>query len=107
LTTTEFYVKSPEEMRKAFDYVPEAIHNTLKIADQCNLEIRWQDDKGKQIYLLPKFEINTKETEDEYFERLTREGLQERFEGPHFRHLVSKDNWESELKPQYIDRLNI
>jgi len=107
LSTTEFYFKSAEEMRNAFHYIPEACNNTLKIADACNLEIRWQDDKGKQIYLLPKFEIKTVETEDEYFARLSREGLQERFEGPHFKELTAKPNWESELRPQYLDRLEV
>ncbi len=107
LSTTEFYLKSPQEMRQAFSYIPEACNNTLKIADACNLEIRWQDDKGKQIYLLPKFEITTAETEEDYFARLSLEGLNERFIGPHFKQLREKENWESEIKPQYIDRLNV
>jgi DNA polymerase-3 subunit alpha len=107
LTTTEFYFKSAQEMREAFHYIPEACNNTLKIADACNLEIRWQDEKGKQIYLLPKFEIKTQETEDEYFSRLSLEGLNERFEGPHFKHLREKVNWETEIKPQYLERLAV
>ena len=107
LTTTEFYFKSAQEMREAFHYIPEACDNTLKIADQCNLEIRWQDEKGKQIYLLPKFEIKTQETEDEFFSRLSLEGLEERFDGPHFKHLREKSNWESEIRPQYLERLNV
>lgn len=107
LSTTEFYVKSPQEMRQAFHYAPEACNNTLKIADACNLEIRWQDDKGKQIYLLPKFEITTEETEEEFFTRLSREGLEERFNGPHFKELTAKPNWELEIKPQYVDRLEL
>ena len=107
LSTTEFYFKSAQEMRQAFHYVPEACDNTLKIADACNLEIRWQDEKGKQIYLLPKFEIKTKESEEEYFARLSLEGLHERFNGPHFKLLREKPNWETEIKPQYLDRLNV
>ena len=107
LSTTEFYLKSPQEMREAFSYIPEACNNTLVIADKCNLEIRWQDEKGKQIYLLPKFEITTQESEEDYFARLSLEGLEERFAGPHFKHLVSKPNWETEIRPQYIDRLNV
>ncbi len=107
LTTTEFYFKSAQEMREAFHYIPEACDNTLKIADQCNLEIRWQDEKGKQIYLLPKFEIKTQETEEDYFSRLSLEGLEERFAGPHFKHLREKPNWESEIRPQYLERLNV
>lgn len=106
LTTTEFYVKSPAEMRTAFSYIKEACDNTLKIADKCNLELRWEDENGKQIYHLPKYEITTGETEEGYFSRLSREGLEARFAGPHFRNIVSQDNWDTELKPQYIARLD-
>jgi DNA polymerase-3 subunit alpha len=107
LSTTEFYFKSAQEMRQAFSYEPEACNNTLKIADACNLEIRWQDDKGKQIYLLPKFEIKTVETEEEFFTRLSREGLEERFNGPHFKELRAKENWDTDLKIQYQERLEL
>lgn len=107
LSTTEFYFKSAEEMRSAFHYIPEACDNTLKIADSCNLEIRWEDDKGKQIYLLPKFEIKTTESEADFFSRLSREGLEERFNGPHFKELRESANWDTELKQQYQERLEL
>ncbi len=107
LSTTEFYFKSAQEMREAFNYIPEACDNTLKIADACNLEIRWEDDKGKQIYLLPKFEIKTVETENEFFERVSREGLEERFNGPHFKDLRESANWDIDLKIQYQERLEL
>jgi DNA polymerase-3 subunit alpha len=107
LSTTEFYFKSAQEMREAFNYIPEACDNTLKIADACNLEIRWEDDKGKQIYLLPKFEIKTVETENEFFERVSREGLEERFNGPHFKELRESANWDIDLKIQYQERLEL
>ena len=107
LSTTEFYFKSAEEMRAAFHYIPEACNNTMKIADQCNLEIRWEDNKGKQIYLLPKFEIKTEEIETDFFTRLSREGLEERFNGPHFKELRESTNWKAELKAQYQNRLEL
>ena len=107
MTSNEFYLKSPAEMREAFSYIPEACDNTLKIADQCNLELKWMDDDGKQIYHLPDFEITTEESTDDYFRRLSNEGLEERFKGPHFKKLIEQDNWESELKPAYYDRLRI
>ncbi len=105
LTTNEFYVKSPQEMREAFSYLPEACDNTLKIADKCNLEFNWTDEKGNPIYHLPDFPIDTGESTEEYFRRMAREGLQKRFQGPHFRNIVTETNWESELKPQYLERL--
>lgn len=106
LTSNEFYFKSADEMRKAFHYLPEACDNTLRIADKCNLELNWHDEKGNQIYLLPDFEIETEETQDDFFRRMAREGLEERFTGPHFRNIITEDNWESELKQQYYDRLH-
>jgi DNA polymerase III subunit alpha len=38
-TADEFYVKSPEEMARAFSYAPEAIANTVAIAERCDLEL--------------------------------------------------------------------
>lgn len=109
LTADEFYFKSPEEMRAKFSDLPDACDNTLEIADKCNLEITWEDEEGKQIYHLPDFDqhIETGETTEEYFKRVSYEGLEERFKGPHFRDLVTQPNWEDELKPQYYERLQI
>ncbi len=105
MTSQEFYYKSPEEMRRAFADYPDACDNTLRIADKCNVELKWTDDKGDQIYHLPDYPIETDETVDDYFTRMSREGLEKRFAGPHFRKLVEQDNWESELKPKYWQRL--
>lgn len=109
LTTNEFYFKSPEEMREAFKDLPDSCDNTLEIADKCNLEITWEDEEGKQIYHLPNFErfIETKETTEEYFTRMSYEGLEERFKGPQFRKLVQDPNWEEKIKPQYLERLQV
>lgn len=109
LTTDEFYFKSSEEMRNRFPDLPEACDHTLEIADKCNLEITWHNDQGEQIYHLPDFAqfIDTGETEEEYFKRMAREGLEERFKGPHFRKLITLENWESELRAQYYERLEV
>ncbi len=109
LTTDEFYFKSAEEMRDAFKDLPESCDHTLEIADKCNLEITWHDDDGKQIYHLPDFDkhIDTGENTEEYFIRESREGLERRFKGPHFRNIVNQPNWESEIRPQYYERLQV
>ena len=109
LTTDEFYFKSADEMREIFSDLPVACDNTLEIADKCNLEITWQDEEGKQIYHLPDFDqhIDTGETTEEFFRRTSLEGLEERFKGPHFRSLITLPNWQSELKPQYYERLQV
>lgn len=107
LTTDEFYFKSPEQMRDLFKDIPSACDHTLEIADKCNLEITWEDEEGKQIYHLPDFDrfIETKEETKDFFIRMSTEGLEERFKGPHFRKLVTKENWDTELKPLYYERL--
>ncbi len=105
LTTTEFYFKSAEEMRERFHYAPEACDNTLKIADKCNVEFHWKDALGNQIYHLPDYPIETEETPEEYFTRKSREGMEERFLGPHFKKLREQSNFETEIKKKYLDRL--
>lgn len=109
LSTDEFYFKSPEQMRELFKDIPSACDNTLEIADKCNLEITWEDDEGKQIYHLPDFDrfINTSESTKDFFIRMSQEGLEDRFRGPHFRKLVKQENWETDLKPLYYERLQI
>lgn len=76
LSTNEFFLKSPQQMRQAFHYYTEACDNTLRIADKCNLEFKWTDDKGQQIYHLPNFPIKTLETTEDYFRREANQGLE-------------------------------
>ena len=64
-----------------------------------------KDDEGNQIYHLPDYPIESGETTDEYFARMSREGLEKRFQGPHFKKLITLDNWDRELKPKYYERL--
>lgn len=105
MTSQEFYYKSPEKMRESFHYIPEACDNTLEIAEKCNVELKWTDDEGKQIYHLPDYPIETDENLEEYFRRVVNEGIEARFNGPHFRKLIKQENWESELRPKYYERL--
>ncbi|MBT7610986.1 MAG: DNA polymerase III subunit alpha, partial [Bacteriovoracaceae bacterium] len=105
MTSREFYFKPASKMREAFAHVPEACDNSLRIADKCNVELNWKDENGNQIYHLPDFPIGTGETPDDYFNRLSREGLEERFTGPHFKKLRELENWDLELKQEYYDRL--
>jgi DNA polymerase-3 subunit alpha len=68
-----FYLKTPEEMKRAFSYIPEAIANTVAIADRCNLEI----ELGK--YHLPHFPVPDGYTLHSYMSELAWKGLDERF----------------------------
>ena len=69
----QYYVKSPQEMAELFSYAPEAIANTQKIADRCNVEIEFGVTK------LPKFDVPAPYTSWEYLNKLCYEGLEERY----------------------------
>ena len=71
--TEEFYVKSEEEMREIFSFVPEAIDNTQKIADRCNMTFEFGHTK------LPAFEVPDGRDNVEYFESMCKEGLYRRY----------------------------
>ncbi len=71
--TDEFYLKSPEEMSKLFEYVPEAIENTVKIADECNIKIEF----GK--HHLPKFDVPDGKNAVDYLRELCHAGMKERY----------------------------
>lgn len=69
----ELYLKSPEEMLDNFKNIPEALENTQKIADKCNLAIKLGETQ------LPEFNVPEGHTAETYLLKLTEEGLQERF----------------------------
>ena len=70
----ELYIKSPEEMSDYFSNVPEAIENTVKIAEKCNVEFEF----GHTI--LPNYDVPEGfETHYDYIEYLTKEGLVKRY----------------------------
>jgi len=67
----QFYFKSPEEMQKLWAHVPEALLNTVRIAERCDLHI----DSSES---LPPFEVPENHTSDSYFEQVVREGFADR-----------------------------
>ncbi len=71
----QYYIKSEEEMRKIFPYAQEAIDNTQKIADRCNVEIVFGEKK------LPKYDVPDGFTSWEYLNKLCYEGLERRYPG--------------------------
>lgn len=73
--TEEFYLKSPQEMQELFADVPEAIENTLRVADMCSLEL------GKQRADMPDPELPEGETPGSYLRKLATENLPHRI--PH------------------------
>ncbi|SEO89984.1 MULTISPECIES: DNA polymerase III subunit alpha [unclassified Pseudomonas] len=91
------YLKSAEEMAELFSDLPEALENTVEIAKRCNIEVKL----GK--HFLPNFPIPDGMTIDEYFRKVSFDGLDERLSV-----LLPKDTTEDyEAKRQvYVDRLN-
>ncbi len=69
----QYYIKSEEEMRELFPYAPQALENTQKIADRCNVEIEFGVTK------LPKFDVPEGYTSWEYLNKLCREGFARRY----------------------------
>jgi len=74
--TQEFYVKSPEEMGQAFAAVPEALENTLLVAERCNVDL----ELGQ--VLLPEFTVPEGFTPFTYLVHLCEEGLKKRYGDP-------------------------
>jgi DNA polymerase-3 subunit alpha len=93
----EFYVKSPEEMLAAFSYAPEAVSNTLVIADRCNLELAVD---GK-TYHFPHFDPPEGKNHDEMLKELATEGLKERMSTI----LAKYPDMTLEQQQSYFDRL--
>ncbi len=69
----QYYIKSEDEMKELFPYALEALENTQKIADRCNVEIEFGVTK------LPKYDVPEGYTSWEYLNHLCREGLKKRY----------------------------
>lgn len=75
LPNQSFYFKSSEEMSELFKDIPEALGNSLKIADLCNFEFTLQDKEGNPIYHLPSFKTKDNRPLDEELKLLSERGL--------------------------------
>ncbi|HEX3031207.1 MAG TPA: DNA polymerase III subunit alpha, partial [Bacillota bacterium] len=83
----EFYLKSGGEMRQVLGEYPEALANTLKISDRCNVDIQFG-----QLYL-PEYQVPAGYSLDSYLEELCFTAARERYN-------------QAELKPEVAGRLN-
>lgn len=72
----QYYVKSPEEMEKLFPYARQALENTQRIADRCEVEIEFGVTK------LPKYDVPDGMTSWEYLNKLCYEGLEKHYGEP-------------------------
>ena len=71
----QYYIKSEEEMKTLFPYALEALENTQKIANRCNVEIEFGVTK------LPKYDVPEGYTSWDYLNKLCYDGLKERYPG--------------------------
>lgn len=71
--TEEFYLKSEEQMRALFPGSEEALENTAKIAERCNVEFVFNE------YHLPSYPVPEGETNESYFRKLCMDGFRERY----------------------------
>ena len=83
----QYYVKSPEEMAALFPYALQALENTQKIADRCNVEIEFGVTK------LPRYDVPEGYTSWEYLNKLCFEGLERRY-APVTEELKERLNYE-------------
>lgn len=81
----QYYVKSEEEMKRIFGYVPEALENTQKIADRCHVDIAFGERK------IPQYDVPDGMTSDEYLAQLCQKGMEQ--------------NYGDQVTPEIRDRL--
>lgn len=70
-----FYFKSPAEMKELFKDIPEAITNTKKIAERCNLDFKFGE------FHLPKYDVPEDYDSYSYLGKLSEQGLEKKFNG--------------------------
>ena len=96
-SSADYYVKTPEEMIAAFSHIPEAISNTIEIADSCDLEL------DLKTYHFPQYVPPEGQTLDSLLAEHAAEGLRSRF--PCIKARQSGFTVEDEAK--YLERLQV
>ncbi len=95
-STDQFYFKSPEEIALAFSRYPQALSNTMRVAEMCNVTI------DTETYHFPDFHPPGDMDINQYFEELSREGFNKRM--PEIRSRY--DSFGEDLGKRYEDRFN-
>jgi DNA polymerase III subunit alpha len=83
----QYFIKSEDEMKSLFPYALEALENTYKIGQRCNVTIEFGE------YKLPKFDVPAGYTALEYLKKLCYEGLVERYP-TNYEDLLERLNYE-------------
>ncbi len=90
--TEELYIKSPDEMMAHFSDVPEAVYNTARIGEMCNVEL----ELGK--IFLPKFQVPDNHDDNSWLAHLARTGLDQRFKEIEKKYPVDRDAYRQRLE---------
>ena len=96
----DLYIKSPEEMIEYFKSFPDAIENTVKIAEKCNVEFEF----GHTI--LPNYDVPEEfETHYDYLEKLCYDGIKNRYGKHPSQEILDRAKYELEVvnKMGYVD----
>ena len=98
--TDELYIKSPEEMMDYFKAVPDAIENTVKVAEKCNVEFEF----GHTI--LPNYDVPEEfATHYDYLKKLTDDGIRNRYGENPPKDIIEREEYELGVikKMGYVD----
>ena len=98
--TNDFYIKSPEEMEEYFKNIPEALENTLEVADKCNVEFEF----GHTI--LPNYDVPEEfKTHYDYLKKLCDDGLQKKYGDAITQEILDRAEYELSVikKMGYVD----
>ena len=91
MSANDYYLRSPQEMAQLFSETPEAISNTLLIAERCDLDLSFKR------YHLPKFDVPPRFTANSYLRQLCEAGLARRY-GDRASDPVVRERLDYELK---------
>lgn len=99
--TEDLYFKPPELMKEMFANCPEAVSNTIEIAERCNVELKFGEFK------FPVFPLEGDETPASRLRSLAYQGLQERLSRHHLRHTPQFASIEKTYYDRLEDELNV
>ncbi len=91
MSVESFYLRSPEEMSGLFAEMPDALSNTVEIAERCNVDLT---NKG---YHLPRFPVPPGYTAETYLRELCEEGLRRRYGEARAQEQVVRERLDYEL----------
>lgn len=99
-STNDFYIKSPEEMKDYFANLPEALENTVKIAEKCNVDFEF----GHTI--LPNYDVPEEfKSHYDYIKKLCDDGIKEKYGENPSKEILDRAEYELSVikKMGYVD----